>query len=415
MPTSENLMNYEVEFNIKPQNQITKDDIHLAGNVFYQQISCNEPAPFSGEQTRVATFSLNSPNCAMDLFNSTIEGDIAIRVGTSGCLDGDIHSLFTQVRLLDDTGVLYEDCLRYNVKHIMEKVATVGNEYCKSHMEDWSDNINVAESAKIQITSTPRAFEFIPDLSFIQLCKILHLPVTGSCTLELTFDDSRNVISSGSAGSLITVTNLKMNCKMIPLTAEYIKECRIACERGEFLYLYERYRSNPVPWAQSLNTVVIPRGVRSANALLVRWYLSTDVNNINARFLQKSQYLPNLQALQIEHGSEFIPRQPLSKVPALFKATQECSGLLHDGDGSTLLNRNNFTCVDGNSTLDATPLFVVFLKLQNANRNTGRNLNESTMLFRTQADAVANLYCETFLYYSSVLQVSYNGMTRATF
>lgn len=81
---------------------------------------------------------------------------------------------------------------------------------------------------------------------------------------------------------------------------------------------------------------------------------------------------------------------------------------------SALVSRANFICVDGNSTIAATPLFVVEIKLQNANANTGINLDGAPIIFRTVNTAVTNCYAEVFLYYSTVVQVLPNAQFRVS-
>ena len=286
-----NLVNVQAPFKLIPTQEILKDDKYIDGDAFFQQIYPQESAPYAYELQRQATFWLDSPNCALDMLNSTIEMDVkTVAVGNTGFLDNDAHCLFARVRLLTKSGVVFEDVVGYNTKHIAEKVCSVGQEFCNTHWEDGSDNILITEASKVAVSSiATQHMEFVPDLSFIQMCKVLHLPVTGGMALELTFDDSRNVFSTISAAAALSITNLKYNMRMIPLTTDYIDKLRVAVSRGELLYNFNCVYRQVAPWNQSNNALSIQYGVKSANALLCRWYLSTDVVNGAVRYQQKSQ------------------------------------------------------------------------------------------------------------------------------
>src|SRR5690242_15503330 len=114
---NDNLVNIQAKFDLIPETQIVKNDKYIASPVYYQQIFPNETSPYSFEAQKVATFDLASPNCALDMLNSTLEGDMAVSVGTTFKLDGDAHSLFARVRLISKSGVVFEDAISYNARH----------------------------------------------------------------------------------------------------------------------------------------------------------------------------------------------------------------------------------------------------------------------------------------------------------
>lgn len=95
----------------------------------------------------------------------------------------------------------------------------------------------------------------------------------------------------------------------------------MACNRGEILYNFEATYRHVAIWNAANNDWSFQYGVKSANALLGRFYLSTDLNNIAIRQLQKSQYLTALTSIQCQHGFEFIPRQAIAKPTAAWKST----------------------------------------------------------------------------------------------
>lgn len=97
--------------------------------------------------------------------------------------------------------------------------------------------------------------------------------------------------------------------------------------------------------------------------------------------------------VKAKHGSDFIPRQAIAKPTAAWKSTLEMMSLLHDGDASALVSRANYICVDGNSTVAATQLFIVRIKLANANQNTSINLDGARLILRTINTAFSNCYC----------------------
>ena len=407
---NDNLVNLQCPFNLVPTTEIIKDDKYIDGNVYFNQIYPQESGPYAYEKQRVATFWMDSSTSAVDLLNSTIEMDVA-STGTTGLLlDGDAHSLFARVRLLTKAGVVFEDSVGYNVRHSMEKVMSVGKEFCNTHFDDAGDNMLLDESAKTVIGSaSPLHLEFVPDLSFIHLCKVLHLPATGGMALELTFDDSRNCISTQSNSATISVSNLKYNLRMVPLSKEYIDKLRIASSRGELIYNFNSTYQQVAPWAQSNNALSIQYGVKSGNALLARWYLSTDATNASTKYIQKSQYLTGFTSIQLQHGAEFIPRQAIQSNTGAYKSTLQMFNLLNDGDASNLITRSNYSAVDANSTFASTPLFIVGVQLSNANMHTGISLQDSPLYLRTLNTAISNLYCQCWLYYSVAVQVMPDG------
>lgn len=422
---NENLVNVVAPFSLIPQQHIVRDDKGIASEPFVNQIYPNESGSFGGEDTRVVTFDLASVNSAVDLLRSTLEGTITY-TGVTGAIDGDSHSLFSRVRLLAKSGtVVFEDVLGYNVKHIAEKVLSVGAEHCNTNWSDLSDNMLLSDDP----TTLPKPtigsgsantagikFQMVPDLSFIQRCKILHLPVVGPMVLEFTFDDSRNVLSSHSATlGNIQVDALRFNARFLPLTPEFIGKLHQAVANGEMLYSFDGVYRQTATWSTSTsNTMSIQYGVKSANAVLLKWYLSGDalgskVGIANAkRYLQKSQY-PSAPtsafSIQLQHGSMFIPQQAIASPQRAIEETLGFMNMSHAPDSSNLVTRQNYAIANANVTLAGTPAYFVGINLQRASQNTGLDLDGTSLILRTQGDQVSNLVCDMYVYFSQVVRI----------
>ena len=121
--------------------------------------------------------------------------------------------------------------------------------------------------------------------------------------------------------------------------------------------------------------------------------------------IPESQYLTGFSSIQCQHGSDFIPRQAIASNSAAYKSTISLFNLLNDGDASNLITRANYICSDANSTSAATPLFYVGIPLASGNFNTGISLQNSPLYLRTINTSVSNLYCEAWLYYSTVIML----------
>ena len=108
---------------------------------------------------------------------------------------------------------------------------------------------------------------------------------------------------------------------------------------------------------------------------------------------------------QLQHGTEFYPRQPLTKPSACWRATLDCFNNLNDGDASALITRANYICSNANATFAATPLFVIAYNLQKGRLNGGLDLTQSPLNLMTTSNDVAGRSARTWMYYSRIAQV----------
>ena len=262
----------------------------------------------------------------------------------------------------------------------------------------------LAEASKTQITASAQYFELPLDLSFAKIQKIAHLPVIGGLKLELTFETDLNICSSSdSASPKFTIQNLRLNCRMIPMTHDYIMELKKQASKGQLLYNTEGLYVENQSWAQANNSFQINFPMKSAHSFLARFYLSGDVATQNKKYLGKSQYLTAFTSIQLQHGSDHYPTNAIDNPFTAYKYLQELFNIHADTDSANLITRANFVAADSNG-VDA-PQFYVGLDLTSGGMNTGLDLSNSRAVFRTINTAVP-IYTAKCLYgYSQVIQV----------
>ena len=144
--------------------------------------------------------------------------------------------------------------------------------------------------------------------------------------------------------------------------------------------------------------------------VLARWYLTTDFANSKARYLTKSQRLGVLTSIQFEHGADRFPQQPIDNYYTAHKYLKELYGMHQDTDCGSIITRASYsTATDTNAIFASCPQFYVGMDLTSSGMNSGLDLTNSRLVFRTQSDATANLYCQLFVWYSLVIQVMAPG------
>jgi hypothetical protein len=387
---------------LSPITSIKVLNDNIAGDIQYRQVTPNEAGAFGYQSSKIATFELSDSQCAWDLSKTTINGYISLAAGTTGCLDGGVYSGVQRMRLLTQNNVVLEDHQFYNVLHTGEKIITSSSANCQLRWRSWEDVLPLAEASKTTITSSVQYFEMDIELSIARIQKVLHLPVIGGLKIEITFDQDYNALSSSGSSPKLQFTNLRMNCRLIPMTQDFILECLKLAREGKFLYNYENIYVENQPWANANNSFQINFPVKSAHNILARFYLSGDVNAQNKKYLAKSQYLTGLTSIQLQHGTESIPTNQIDNPFTAHKYLQECFGMDKDTDCSSLITRANYVAADSND-VDA-PQFWVALDLTTQGLNTGLDLGQSRLVFRTVNTAIPNLYCQLFMYYAVVVQ-----------
>ena len=188
--------------NLRPTTDITLDTANLIGTPYFQKIYPNEASPFGGEESRVATFDLSSPNCMIDLSETTLQGHVKLDLGTTFTFDGSAHSLFSEVRLMQENGNVWEVVPNYNEIVAAELVIENGSDRMNNQWRELCDQAITNDSSKTLIdSSTGVKFVIKPRLKFSKSQKVAHLPVCKNLRLEFTFDQSRNTSICGSAAT----------------------------------------------------------------------------------------------------------------------------------------------------------------------------------------------------------------------
>lgn len=381
---------------LEPLKQIQVQNNNIAGDVIYRQVTPNEAGSFGYQLTKIATFEISNQMNAWDFQNTTINGSIALATGTTGCLDECVKACFQRMRLLTSNNIVLEDIQFYNVLNVAEQVITANSSNCAQKWKEWADVLPLAEASKIQITASAQYFEIRIELNFAKLQKIAHLPVIGGLKVELTFDQDLNALSSSdSATPKLSITNLRMNCRLIPMTQDFIDQLRKQASIGQFLYNIENVYVENQSWANANNSFQVNFPMKSAHSFLARFYLSGDVNAQNKKYVGKSQYLPSFTSIQLQHGVNNIPTNPIDNPFTAHKYLQELFGM-NDTDCG------NYVVADSNDV--ACAYFYVGLDLTSGGMNTGVDLSNSCLVFPTINTSTANLYCQLWVYYSSVIQ-----------
>ena len=389
---------------IEPLKTIYVPNNNVAGDVVYRQVTPNEAGNFGFQQTKIATFDVSDQIGAWDLSQSTINGQILLATGTTACFDSSANAIISRMRLLTANNVVLEDKQFYNVLNAAEKACTASAVNCTQNWKSWADGAALAEASKSQVTASAQYFEIPIDLSFAKIQKIAHLPVIGGLKLELTFETDLNICSSSdSATPKFTIQNLRLNCRLIPMTADYIQELRKQAARGQLLYNTEGLYVENQSWAQANNSFQINLPMKSVHSLLARFYLSGDVSTQTKKYLGKSQYLTAFTSIQLQHGSDAYPTNAIDNPFTAYKYLQELFNIHNDTDSANLITRANYVAADSNG-VDA-PQFYVGIDLTSGGMNTGLDLSNSRAVFRTINTAVSNLYCQVFVWYSQVIQV----------
>ena len=297
-----------------------------------------------------------------------------------------------------------EDVQFAPVVNAAETVCTASAVNCTQNWKSWQDGAPLAEASKTQVTATAQYVELPINLTMAKIQKILHLPITGGVKIELTFAPDLDALSSSdSATPRLSITNLKLNCRLIPMTADYIQELRKKAASGQLLYNTEGTYVENIIWNQANNSFQINFPMKSAHSFLARFYLSGDVNTQNKKYLGKSQYLTAFTSIQLQHGSDAYPTNAIDNPFTAYKYLQELFNIHNDTDSANLITRTNYVAADSNG-VDA-PQFWIGMDLTSGGMNTGLDLSNSRLVFRTINTAVSNLYCQMFVFYSQVIQV----------
>ena len=80
-----------------PQFDVTNDTKNLSAPEYFQKVYPNEAGSFRGDSPYqpIATFDLSSPNAALDLSETIIQGTVNA-TGTTFKIDGSARSLFQE-------------------------------------------------------------------------------------------------------------------------------------------------------------------------------------------------------------------------------------------------------------------------------------------------------------------------------
>lgn len=393
--------------NIKPNFELEYDTKNMASQPYIQKIYPNESGPFAGDSgmQNVASFDFSSPNAMIDFFESDLQGDVLLNSGTNFALDGTAHSYPVRMRLMQQNGEVWEDVPNYNAKTAAEIVITSGAERAATRWSSLHDNANIAVASRTILSSTAIKFKIKPQLSFFKDVKVAHLPVCGNLRLEIYWETSPGVNVLSSSPGTYKIQNLVFNAKMYPMTLDYINRLKAKAKKGELIYNFENVYLQNVPWSQTSNSLSINYKLTSANAFLGQFYISTELNTNGKVDIQKSVYTTPT-AVQIQVGTEFYPRQALASPEELLHALQDTFNVLDDVNSSSLITRANYTCANADATIAATPLFYIGINLKAGDSiNTGVDLNNSPLIFKTTDAGVSNCYIRYWLYHACIVKV----------
>ena len=183
------------------------------------------------------------------------------------------------------------------------------------------------------------------------------------------------------------------------------------------VYPYERTHFQTKVWDQSTNQLTINKDCGSANLLLVRFRLSTELNTQAYKNIGKSVY-PSANPftkISLTHGGAEIPQTPLVSAYDTYDQLMRTFGLRDDNDNGSLINYTNYTAanclaipnivqVSPKTSLEAIPFYYLAWDLTTNGLGSGIDLNGSPLILSTESAAgTANMYIDAFVQYSAVL------------
>lgn len=387
------------------------------------EIQANEAEPMGFQYTREITFDIPVfPGIIDTRFD--VSGKMHLATGTTAYLDGSAKALFSLQALEIVNGPVIEELPQANTFNLANDIISNGSESVKRKWASWSQNLleldgsqsvyGVTGAGLRPPTSAPtnRNFRVPVELGFTKHQRYIHSDKVGVVRVRLLCDDDKNVVSYGDVDPKIYLQNLRLHVRQITMSPGF----RQKYLQKPVVYNYERTHYQTKVWDQNTNQITIVKDAGSANMLLVRFRLSSELNTKSYKNLAKSIYPTYaFTKISLTHGGVEIPQTPLVSAYDTYDQLMKVYGVRDDNDQGSLINITNYVAancgaipsivqVSPKTNLEAVPFYFLAYDLTTNGLGTGINMNDSPLIFSTEASggATTSLYVDCFLTYSAI-------------
>ena len=266
-----------------------------------------------------------------------------LSTGTTGYFDGSVKAAFSVQALEIVNGAVIEELPQANVWALSNDIIANGKESCRRKFQSWTHNLTTLDGTQAVYgvvgagTAIPASlptnqnFKVPLDLNFCKHQRYIHSEKVGVVRVRVLCDDDKNVISyCDSATPRLHFSNLKLCVRQITMSAGW----RQKYLAKPIVYNYERVHYQTKVWTESTNQMTITKDCGSANMLLLRFRLASELNTATVKNLAKSIY-PSANPftkISLTHGGQEIPQTPLSCYADTYDHLMRTFGLRDDND-----------------------------------------------------------------------------------